>query len=199
MEKVQFNISNVHYAKMTPAETPSAAPTYAAPIHVPGAVNLSLDQSGDVEEFYADGIRYYVSQTNNGYSGDLEMALFPQQMLVDIWNFVLEATDKVLLEYSTGEPAAFALLFQIDNDETNSRFCLYNCKGTKPGISSTTNTTTKTPQTQTSTITASPREDNHLIAARTTSSTSAQIKAAWFDAVYSPPAAEDDPEGAEEG
>lgn len=188
-DKVQFNIHNVHYAKKTPNATVGGKPTYATPVHVPGAVNLNLAQSGEISTFHADGIEYFVAAQNNGYSGDLEMALFPQQMLVDIWNFVLDNDDKVLLEYSTGEPAAFALLFEIDGDETGSRYCMYNCTGTRPGVGSSTNTTSKTPTTQTSTISASPREDNHLICARTTATTPDAVKNAWFSAVYDPDAA----------
>ena len=48
---------------------------YGVPKAIPGAVSISLDAEGESSPFYADGIVYFRSVTNNGYSGDLEMAL----------------------------------------------------------------------------------------------------------------------------
>ena len=79
--KVQFNLKNVHYAVMT---TTGATPAWETPVAVPGAVTLTLDPQGDVTPFYADGIVCYQPVANNGYSGDLEMAPCPRQMMEDI-------------------------------------------------------------------------------------------------------------------
>ena len=79
--KVQFNIKNVHYAVMT---ADGETPTWENPIPVPGAVNLSLEASGEITPFYADGVVYYKSSSNNGYEGDLEMARFIDKMLQGI-------------------------------------------------------------------------------------------------------------------
>ena len=49
--------------------------SYAAPQAIPGAVSLSLDAEGETNPFYADGIVYFRTTANNGYSGDLEIAL----------------------------------------------------------------------------------------------------------------------------
>ena len=53
--------------------------TYDAPIKMPGAVSLSLEQQGELSPFYADGIKYYVAASNGGYQGDLEMALITDE------------------------------------------------------------------------------------------------------------------------
>ena len=77
--KVKYNLKNVHAAKLT--ETDSDGTTtfsYAEPKAIPGAVSISLDAEGETSPFYADGIVYFRSVTNNGYSGDLEIALIPE-------------------------------------------------------------------------------------------------------------------------
>ncbi len=180
--KVQFNLKNVHYAVMV---TTGEKPTWSTPVAVPGAVSLSLDPQGEVSPFYADGIVYYQTVGNNGYSGDLEMARFPDQMMQDIWKLEMNETDKVLIENVNVEPAAFALLFQIDGDVDNQYYSLYNCSGTRPAIASTTNTETKEPQTQTSTISAVPLENGNVLA-RTTANTTSEVKKNWFNKVYEP-------------
>lgn len=181
--KVQFNISNVHYAVMTITE---GVPSWGTPVHVPGAVAISLEAAGEISPFYADGIVYYKSIANNGYEGDLEMARFPDQMLQDIWKQTIDS-NMVLLEKSNVEFANFALMFQIDGDADNEYYLLYNVSGTRPGIAGNTTTDTKEPDTQTSTISATPLADNRVMA-RTTENTPLATKQAWFTTVYQAPA-----------
>lgn len=178
--KVIFNIQNTHYAPLSVVE---GVPSWGKPVHVPGTVSLLLDAESTVEPFYADGIAYYRSVSNNGYTGDLEMARFPDQMLVDIWKFILDETDKVLMESSYNNPQEFALLFQIDGDTDNEYYCLYNVTGTKPSIGASTSTDSKTPQTKSTSISAAPLEGG-LVMARTTAQTSSDVKANWFKQVY---------------
>lgn len=182
--KVQFNIKNVHYAVMT---ADGETPTWGNPVPVPGAVNLSLEASGEITPFYADGVVYYKSSSNNGYEGDLEMARFIDKMLQDVWGYVLNATDKTIIENVGVEPKSFALLFQIDGDADNDLYCMYNCTGTRPGIVGATSTDTKEPQTQTSTISATSLENGNVFA-RTTSETPESVRTAWFTKVYTPTA-----------
>lgn len=185
--KVQFNLKNVHYAVITENE---GDVSFAAPVHVPGAVTLSLEPQGEVTPFYADGITYYQSVSNNGYAGDLEMAKYPDQMMIDIWCMEELTEDHVLIEKANVEPKSFALLFQIDGDRDNELYVMYNCVGTRPAISSKTNTETKEPQTQTSSITAAPLENGNVMA-RTTSQTPQEVKVGWFKKVYEPKTSEE--------
>lgn len=178
--KVQFNLKNVHYAKLTVED---GVETWDNPVHVPGAVTLTMDPQGSVEPFYADGVVYYNSIANNGYAGDLEIARFPDQMLVDIWGFEIDDTDKVITENANKEPESFALLYQIDGDKNDDYYCLYSCSGTRPGIGGTTNTETKTPQTRKSTISAVPLTDGKVMT-RTTADTPKAVKDDWFKKVY---------------
>lgn len=181
--KVQFNLKNVHYSLLTDGATP----TWQTPVAVPGAVTLTLDPQGDVTPFYADGIVYYQAIANNGYSGDLEMARFPDQMMQDVWGMELVETDNVLLENASTEAKPFALLYQIDGDTDNQFYCLYNCSAARPGVGGTTTTETKEPQTQTSTISAVALQNGNVMA-RTTAQTPAEVRTAWFTKVYEKPA-----------
>lgn len=183
--KVQFNLKNVHYAKVTAL---SPTPMFDTPVHVPGAVSLSLEQQGEITKFYADGIVYYQSSSNNGYEGDLEMARFPDQMIQDIWGDTLTETDNVLIENANTQPESFALLFQIDGDVTNSLYCMYNCVATRPNIESETTNESKEPKTQTSTISCAPLPDG-TVRARTTATTTEDVISNWFKTVYLPGAA----------
>ena len=183
--KVRFNLKNVHYAILTETIGTGGAVTrsWGTPVHVPGAVSLDLAQEGEITPFYADGIVFYRSISNNGYAGSLEMARFLDQMLKDVWGDTEGATSKVLTENANVEPKQFALLYQIDGDADNEYYCLYNVTGTRPNIGSQTNEATKEPRTQSSDISAIPLSDGRVLA-RTTADTPAATKAAWFTSVF---------------
>lgn len=182
--KVQFNLKNVHYAVLTETKTGGTTSySWGTPVAVPGAVNLNLEQQGEITKFYADGIVYYQSPVNNGYEGDLEMARIIDKMLQDVWGMTLGTTSKVLTENANTEAKAFALLFQIDGDADEDCYVLYNCTGTRPAIAAKTKEDTKEPQTQSSTISAAPLGNGNVMA-RTTSETPAATKSGWFNEVF---------------
>ena len=175
--KVQFGLEKVHYAVLEGG-------AYGTPVPIPGAVNLSLNPVGEMEKFYADNVVYYVSNTNDGYDGDLEVAKFPMQMLQEVWGFVLSQKDKVLTEMADAVSVTFALLFQIRGDATRSNFVMYACTGTRPGLEGKTMEEGKrTPTTQKSSITAVPLEDGKVFA-RTTKDTPKEVMDNWFKQVY---------------
>lgn len=183
--KVKYNIKNVHVAKQT--ETVAADGTtyeYAAPKNIPGAVSISLDAEGEISTFYADGIAYFVTSANNGYSGDLEMALIPSWFRVEILNETLD-DNSVLVENANNNTNPFALLFEFDGDVKAIRRCLYNCTCTRPSIESETKEETVEPGTETLSITNSPRADG-LVKAQTGPDTAASAYADWYKSVYVP-------------
>ena len=180
--KVKFNLKNVHYALLTLSA--QNVPSYGKPVPVPGAVSLSLDANGEPENFYADGIVYYVINNNMGYDGDLELAMIPESFRTDVLNEALDSNG-VLVESSESQLAAFALLFEFDGDQKHIRHVLYNCAASRPGIEGKTNEESKEVQTETLTIKASPLPDG-TVKAKTGDTTDAATYNGWYSAVYMP-------------
>ena len=152
VNKVKYGLSNCYYAVL------SAAGTYGTPVALPGAVSLSLDQEGETNKFRADNIDYYTSVSNNGYSGDLELAIIPDSFLTDVMGEVKDSTSGLQYELGNVQPSAFALLFQFEGDVKATRHVLYNCKATRPTVGSQTTDTSIEPVTETLSITATARE-----------------------------------------
>lgn len=183
--KVHYNLKNVHYAKLTVTD---GVPTYGTPVAIPGAVSLALDAQGETKPFYADGIVYYQSSSNNGYEGDLEIALVPDSFRQNILGETLDPTDKVFVESSSVNASAFALLFEFDGDVTGTRHVLYNCTSTRPGLTAKTSEDTKEPDTEKLKISAVPLADGK-VKARTGSETTEAVRNAWYENVWLPGAA----------
>lgn len=179
-DKVKFNIKNVHVAPMIEM---GATPKWGEIIKIPGAVTFALDPQGEVTPFYADGVVYYQSQSNNGYTGDLEAALFPAEFLKAIYQIEEGQTSKVLTEDSNKEIVPFAMMFEEDGDTSGTKFVLYNCMATRPKRTFNTNAGTKTPQTQTISITATPLESGKVMA-MTQETTPDEVKNGWYKAVF---------------
>lgn len=122
--KVKYNLKNVHAAKMTETVTDGVASfTYAKPKAIPGAVSISLDAEGESSPFYADGIVYFRSVTNNGYSGDLEIALIPEWFRTEILQETLDDKGVLVENSGVGESVKFALLFEFDGISMRSAMC----------------------------------------------------------------------------
>lgn len=181
--KVKFNISNCHYATVSVDQTTGAV-TFGTPVPMPGAVSLSLDPTGEPEPFYADGIAYYMINNNQGYDGDLELALIPESFRRDI---LMENADTngVLVENANSETGQFALLFEFDGDVRKIRHVLYNCSASRPSIASQTNEESKEVRTETLTIKARSLADG-LVKAKTGDDVDETTYNNWYQSVYVP-------------
>ena len=182
--KVRFGLKNVHYALLTEG----SANSFGTPKAVPGAVALTLDSNVSNGNFYADNITYFKTFANNGYTGSLEMAKIPDEMLKDVFGMAL-GTDKILYESADVKPAPFALMFQIEGDAEEELNVLYRVVPTsKPNAGSSTIEETAEPITQSFDFEALPlvtgaSVQKGLIKGRTTTETSTAIRSAWFTQV----------------
>ena len=180
--KVKFNLCNVHFAPLT--ESGDGNITWDTPIPMPGAVSISLDPTGEPESFYADGVEYYVINNNQGYDGDLELAMIPESFRTKVLN---ETTDSanVLVENANSQAGHFALLFEFDGDQKKVKHVLYNCSAARPSIASKTNEDSREIQTEALTIKARPLASG-LVKAKTGDSTKATAYNNWYKSVYQP-------------
>ena len=192
--KVKFNICNVHYALITKGE--NGAVTFGTPVAMPGAVSLKLDPNGEPEIFYADGVEYYVINNNQGYDGELELAMIPEEFRVDV---LKEEDDEnhVLIENANSETGHFALLFEFDGDIHKIRHVMYNCSASRPTIESATNEESKEVKTETLSLKARPLA-NGMVKAKTGDSTTEATYNAWYETVYQPSASGEDDQGDDE-
>lgn len=159
--KVKFGLSNVHVAKIIEQD---GEITYGTPFAMSGAVALSAEPEGETTPFYADNIQYYVAVSNNGYTGELELAMAVKEFLTQILG-QQEDTNGALFESSDDVNARFALMGEIEGDVKKRRFVYYDCTATRPSSEMNTIEDTKEPQTDTIEITMSPRATDHVIKA----------------------------------
>lgn len=185
--KIKYGLKSVYYAVATIAADGSA--TYGAPVALPGAVSLSMDPQGELTPFYADNIVYYMSSANNGYEGDLTLAMVPDSFKKDVLGYV-EDSKKVLVEDADAEPAHFALLFQFEGDAKAIRRVLYNCVAGRPTDNGNTKEENVSPETDQLSLTATTiynaSLDKNVVKAECNDTTDADVYAGWFTNVYIP-------------
>lgn len=152
--KLTYGLSKLAFAVATIAADGTA--TYATPIDNPGAISLSLSPQGDLRPFRADNMDYYVFDDFTGYQGDVEVARFVDDVLAAIWHEAAATGNAIKYEATGLEAVHFALLFEFKNDTKHTRHVFYNCTATRPAVASATTGETTEPQTESSTITATP-------------------------------------------
>lgn len=184
--KVKYGLKNVYYAVATINEEDNTA-AYTTPVKWNGAVSLSMDAQGDTTSFYADDGIYFTAVANNGYSGDLEMALVSDSFREDVLKEIADANG-VHYDDTNASQVHFALLFEFQGDAKAKRHCLYNCVASRPSISSSTKSESIEVQTETVTITATQIHNSALDTDMTKADVTADgaAYADWFKSVYTP-------------
>lgn len=196
MPKVKFGLKNVHWALCTIASDGSA--TWGTPKPWPGAVSLAMDQQAERNIFRADNVDYYVGNSASSYSGDLTMAMIPDDFKRDVLGYQTDAQG-VLYEPANPPTVHFALLFQFETDVKAQRRVFYNCVATPPGENgSTTPSGAIEPETEALSLLATSvyfpelvidgKTGVDLVKASTTADSAAEAYNGWFSAVRVPSA-----------
>lgn len=192
--KVKYGLKNVHYALVTETVatdgTGAITSSYGSLKALAGAVSLSMSSSASKSVFRADNEDYFVSYGQGGYEGTLEVARVNEDFLKDVLS-LKEDNDKILVEDSDAFKTVnyFALVFEFDGDQRETKHCLYKCSASRPDIASQTTGEggSTDPQTESLTITAVPRADaDKYIHIQTQETTSTAVSAAWYTAVPTP-------------
>jgi len=182
-KKVIFGLEKVHVAFRDTSG-------YVAPVAIPGAVNLALNAEGDSSTFYADNIPYFTLTSNNGYTGDLEMALIPDDILAKMLGWEVD-NNGMLVEVADGIQKEFALLFEVKGNVNNKRYVYYNCLAARPTEEHGTKTESITPTTQTLSVTITPIEIGGKMVVKgglELSASNGAVYNSWYDAVVEPDA-----------
>ena len=183
MGKVRFGIKNAHYAVWNKENS-----SYDTPVAIPGSVKLSLDAKGNSSTFYADDIAYEQFSTNGGYTGSFQVAVVEDKLLKDLLGY-LTTTNGVVVEDAAAKQASFALLFEVEGNEANVRFALFNCKLSRPSTENNTTTDDTTPDTSTLDITCIGRtfEGHNIVKGHCEmSDTTKSTFDGWFNTVVVP-------------
>ena len=191
--KVKFGLSNVHVLFIESYDAKQKKYTFDSEgiQPIPGAVNLSLDPQGDTTEFFADNISYFSQAANTGYQGDLELALIPDWFRQKALGEIVD-NNGVQIESSDAIQKEFVLFFELNGDAAKTRYVLYRNSVARPSIKGQTTEKSLTPATDSMTITAMPRENDHFTfgAIKSDDATHKDIYDAWYETMHEPNVAE---------
>ena len=183
---VKFGLSKAYYAVYNEAEG-----TYGTPVPLPGAVSMTISREGDESSFFADNVVFYSMDVNAGYSGDLEVAMMPEQAYIDLLGQERDANG-ILVESTDDKQKTFALLYEVEGNAFDQRFAFYNCTLSRPESEANTKEETVDPDTDTMAIRMISRalpwgdDTKNTVKASCKSTTNAEQYEDWYKAVYLP-------------
>lgn len=121
--KVMFGVSNLYFGTYTVNDQGSVV--LGTPMHVPGTVNISLEAESEENKFYADNRVFWSGYSDNGYSGEVENALFDDDFKIAFMNYI-QLDDGGIAQIKGQQNKAVYMMFQGDGDQENRRMILYN-------------------------------------------------------------------------
>lgn len=150
--KVRYGLSNVHVGTVTMGD---GTATFSVPKSYPGAVNMTLDAEGEQSIFYADNIAYYVTNSNNGYTGELEMAYLYDWFETEYLGNK-ESKEGMIVETSDVPTQMAYIMFQFEGDVNATKYIIYNATFSRPSLEGSTQEDTTEPNTTTIPFTSVP-------------------------------------------
>lgn len=120
--KVEFGLSNVHVGTYSES---GGTVTLGEPTKLPGAVSLTLEPQSEEYNFYADDIIYYSDFSDNGETGELNMALFPDEFKTAFLGY-LKLDDGGVAKVKGARQQSMYLIFEGKGDANKRRHILYN-------------------------------------------------------------------------
>lgn len=120
--KVEFGLSNVHVGTYTES---AGTVTLGEPVKLPGAVSLTLEPQSEEYKFFADDVVYYSDFSDNGETGELTMALFPDTFKSTFLGYV-PLDDGGLAKVKGSRTQAMYMIFEGKGDANKRRHILYN-------------------------------------------------------------------------
>ena len=157
-DKVLFGLSRIHFIEYELDENGKAQWGASESFHLPGAVKMSYDADTGEVKFRADNCDYYVNYSDNGGSGELEMALFPDSFKTRFLNYIPTAKGGVA-QVKNKNKKRVAMMFQGEGDASGNRGIFYNVA--LGSISRERQTTEETTEPQTATLPFTVTGDNY--------------------------------------
>lgn len=178
--KVHYDLVDVHVASLTLAGTVA---TFGDPKPLLGSISIDLSPQGNHTKLRADGMVYWQSHSNNGYEGDLNLAMVPDWFRQEYLGETLDETDKVQIENAETPHKSFALLYGFKGDVKRRRHVLYSCMAGRVSIKGENKENEKDPDTESLSLTAIPLP-NGDVKASTTEETTEAVYNGWLTKVW---------------
>lgn len=125
---VVFGLEKIHVGEYDVASDGTV--TLGAPYHIPGAVDMTQDPESEQTVFNADNRAYYMATDDNGYSGELEMAVFPDEFKVRFLNYSIMPGGGVG-KFKDKPSKKLYMAWEFKGDKERRRGIMYNIE---PGM-----------------------------------------------------------------
>lgn len=122
--KVEFGTKMFHIGTYE-VDNATGEVTLGTPVHIPGMRALSLEAESEESKFFADDVVYYSNYNDNGLSGELGMALFPDVFKTSFLNYINTSDGGVAQVKGKTVPSVY-IAFQGAGDKHNRRHIMFN-------------------------------------------------------------------------